>query len=321
MKKIVQKVREAKGKLVFTYSLVILAMVFWGFSFIWTKMLLHDLKPISIITLRLIISVTFLIIVGISIKRLQKLKLEDVGLIALLAFMEPFMYFLGETNGLKYVSATISSILIALIPLFTPFAAYLIYKEKLNVVNFIGIVVSFLGVSLVILKKDLSFNASFEGILLMFLAVFSAIGYSLVVIKAVNKYNIFSLIVYQNLFGAIFFLPLFLYFDLDHIRTVNFGIHILLPLIALAILASSLAFMMFTYGIKMLGIVKANTISNSIPVFTTIFAYFLLNEELILINLIGILIVLSGLLLSQLKKALHIRHRIFFFRKVNDLKE
>jgi len=116
MKKILQKIREEKGKLVFTYSLVILAMVFWGFSFIWTKMLLHDLKPISIITFRLLISVIFLIIVGISIKRLQKLKFEDVGLIVLLAFMEPFMYFLGETNGLKYVSATISSILIALIP-------------------------------------------------------------------------------------------------------------------------------------------------------------------------------------------------------------
>jgi drug/metabolite transporter (DMT)-like permease len=89
----------------------------------------------------------------------------------------------------------------------------------------------------------------------------------------------------------------------------------------LAILASSLAFMLFTYGIKELGIVKANTISNSIPVFTTIFAYFLLDEQLTIINGLGIIIVLTGLLLSQLKKALHIRHRIFFYKKPNDLKE
>jgi drug/metabolite transporter (DMT)-like permease len=267
------------------------------------------------------LSVCFLLVAGSLIKRLQKLKIEDIGLIAILAFLEPFMYFLGETNGLKYVSATISSVLIGLIPLLSPFAAYFFYKEKLNVLNFVGIAISFFGVILVVVKKDLSFNASTEGILLMFLAVVSAIGYSLVVVKAVKKYNIFSIITYQNLFGVLFFLPLLFYFDLEHLKTVNFSLAILWPLLALAILASSLAFMLFTYGIKILGVVKANTISNSIPVFTAIFAYFLLNEQLSFINIGGILIVLTGLFLSQLRKALHIRHRIFFFKKTNDIRE
>jgi drug/metabolite transporter (DMT)-like permease len=267
------------------------------------------------------ISSGFLIVVGILMKKLQHLKLEDIGLVAVLAFLEPFMYFLGETNGLKYVSATISAILIALIPLLTPFAAYLFYKEKLNVLNFIGVLISFLGVALVILKKDLSFNASLKGVILMCLAVVSAIGYSLVVVKAVKKYNIFSIIAYQNLFGALYFFPLMLYFDLEQIKTVSFNFGIFRPLLALAILASSLAFMLFTYGIKELGIVKANTISNSIPVFTTIFAYFLLDEKLTIINGLGIIIVLTGLLLSQLKKAFYNWYRILFLKKTNDLKE
>jgi len=321
MQRIKSKIHEAKGKLVFTYLLVLLAMLFWGFSFIWTKMLLADLKPISIITLRLLLSSIFLIIVGLSIQKLQRIKREDIALLAFLAFLEPFMYFLGETNGLNYVSATISSVLIALIPLLSPFAAWMFYKEKLNILNFIGIVISFIGVILVIIKRDLSFNASTKGILLMGLAVFSAIGYSIVVVKAVKKYNIFTIITYQNLLGTIYFLPLFLYFDYNHFKTVQFTFDILFPLLALAILASSAAFMLFTYGIKILGIVKANTISNSIPVFTAIFAYFLLKEKLTLINISGIIIVLAGLLLSQLKKALHIRHRIFFFKKSNDIKE
>jgi len=112
MQRIKSKIHEAKGKLVFTYLLVLLAMLFWGFSFIWTKMLLADLKPISIITLRLLLSSIFLIIVGLSIQKLQRIKREDIALLAFLAFLEPFMYFLGETNGLNYVSATISSVLI-----------------------------------------------------------------------------------------------------------------------------------------------------------------------------------------------------------------
>ena len=242
IKKIKTKIVEAKGKLVVTYFLIILAMIFWGFSFIWTKMLLFSLKPISIITLRLIISASFLIVSGLLIKSLQKMKLSDLALIGLLAFLEPFMYFLGETNGLNYVSATISSVLIALIPLLSPFAAWLFYKEKLNILNFVGILISFFGVTLVILKRDFTLNASTEGILLMGLAVFSAIGYSVVVVKAVKRYNVFTIITYQNLIGVFFFLPLFLYFDLDHFRTVRFTSQNTLLLLALAILASSAAF-------------------------------------------------------------------------------
>jgi drug/metabolite transporter (DMT)-like permease len=312
---------EAKSKLIITYIAVFLAMLFWGFSFIWTKMLLVHIKPISIITLRLIISGIFLVLSGILIRKLQKMKLEDIGLFAFMAFLEPFLYFLGETNGLNYVSATISAVLIALIPLLAPFAAWMFYKEKLTLINFLGILISFLGVGLVILKDDFSFNAEPKGILLMGLAVFSAIGYSVVVIKAVKKYNIFTIITFQNLIGAIYFIPLFLIVDLEHFQTVNLNVEILRPLLALAILASSLAFMLFTYGIRELGIVKANAISNAIPIFTAVFAYFLLDERLTVINITGIFIVITGLLLSQLKKGLHIRHRIISFRKVNDLKE
>jgi drug/metabolite transporter (DMT)-like permease len=315
------KIRDPKHKLLITYIAVIMAMLFWGFSFIWTKMLLEHLKPVSIITLRLIISVAFLVIVGTIIRKLQRLDLKDIKLIAFVAFLEPFLYFLGETNGLNHVSATASSVLIATIPLLSPFAAWFFYKEKLTILNFVGIVISFFGVALVILRDDNSFNASVEGVLLMGVAVFSAVGYSVVVVKAVQKYNIFTIITYQNLFGVIYFLPVFFIFDFGHIQTVQFSGQILRPLVSLAILASSLAFMLFTYGIKVLGIVKANTIANTIPVFTAIFAYFLLNEQLSWINIAGILVVLSGLLLSQLKKALHIRHRIFFFKKSNDLIE
>jgi drug/metabolite transporter (DMT)-like permease len=312
---------ENKGKLVFTYALVILAMLFWGFSFIWTKMLLEHLKPFSIITLRLILSSGFLIVVGLLIKKLQKIKREDFGLFILLAFLEPFLYFIGETNGLNECSATISAVLIALIPLLSPIAAWYFFKEKLGLINFAGILISFLGVSLVIVKQDYTLNASLKGILLMGLAVVSAIGYSVVVIKAVKKYNIFSIITIQNLLGAIFFMPLLLIFEFDHLKSVEMNRGIIYPLIALAILASSLAFMFFTYGVKMLGLIKANTISNTIPVFTAIFSYILIDEKLTIINILGILIVITGLLLSQLKKGLRIRHRIFWYKKISDIQE
>ena len=235
----------------------------------------------------------------------------------LLALFEPFLYFIGEAYGLKYVSATVSSVLIATIPLFSPIAAWYFFRERLSPLNLAGILVSVAGVLLVILDKNYQLNASFIGILLLALAVFSAIGYSVLVIKAAKRYNVFSIIFYQNLFGIVLFMPFFFYFDFGRFMAVEITLEILKPLLALAILASSIAFMLFTYGIRELGLVKANSIANIIPVFTAIFSYFFLHEILSYVNILGILVVLCGLFLSQLKKGMHLKNKIIPFRRLN----
>ena len=153
----------------------------------------------------------------------------------------------------------------------------------------------------------------------MILAVLSAVACSVLAVKLAAKYNVFSLIAYQNVIGLIFFLPFFLYFDYGHFIQVKFSWEIAKPLFALAIFASSLAFMLFIYGIQVLGIIKANTISNIIPVFTAVFAWYILDEKLNWVNIIGILVVLSGLSLSQLNKAIHLKN-IIIFRKINQKK-
>jgi drug/metabolite transporter (DMT)-like permease len=310
-----------KRHLSLTYIAILIAMFFWGFSFIWTKMLLQYHQPLSIVTMRLIISSLFLVTIGLVFKKLKPVKAKDFGPFLLMAFFQPFLYFIGETIGLNYVSATVSSVLIATIPLFSPVATWLFFGDKLKIVNLIGILVSILGVILLLVTDDFVFDASFIGILLMGLAVFSAIGYSILVIKMAKKYNIYSIITYQNLLGIILFMPFFLYFNYEHFINVKITAQILKPLFALSIFASSLAFMLFTYGVRELGIVKANAMSNLIPVFTAIFSFFLLNEKLSVINFVGISIVLCGLFLSQLKKKLHLQYLIIPFKRNNKSKK
>jgi drug/metabolite transporter (DMT)-like permease len=308
---------EVKKKLIFTYFAMFLATLFWGFSFIWSIKLLEFYEPFTIVLFRLIISTVFLVPIGFFTKRLKPLKKKDIKLVALLALFEPFLYFIGEAYGLKYVSATVSSVLIATIPLLSPVAAWYFFREKLSTLNFIGILVSVAGVFLVILDNDFRLNASLAGVLLLALAVFSAIGYSVVVTEVAKRYNVFSIIFYQNLFGILFFIPFFAYFDFEQFLTVEITFEIIKPILALAILASSVAFMLFTYGIRELGLVKANTIANIIPVFTAIFSYFFLHEILSYINIFGILVVLSGLFLSQLKRGMHLKNKIIPFKKLN----
>lgn len=282
------------------YLAMLLAMIFWGISFIWTKQVLDTYKPITIILFRLTISGIFLITIGRLTKLLVPLKKGDVKLIFMLSFFEPFLYFLGENFGLNRVSSTVTAVLIATIPLFSPLAAYIFFKEKISAMNFIGIVISVVGVLMVVLKNDLTLAADIYGILFLMLAVFSAIAYSIFVVKVSDRYNVFSIIAWQNLFGSFLFLPLFLIFEMGHFTETGFQKTAILNIFYLAIFASSLAFMLYTHGIRNLGVVKANTLSNIIPVFTAIFAYFLLDEKLTIRNMLGILIVISGLLLSQI---------------------
>lgn len=283
-------------------------MLFWSFSFVWVKIVYLVYNPITTVFLRLIISTALLFIIGKSIGRIQKINKSDRVQLVLLAFFEPFLYFMGESFGLKLVSSTLGAVIISTIPLFSPIAAYFFHKEKISPKIVLGILVSIIGVGVIIFNKQLNLIASPVGIALLFLAVGSAVAYSTVLKNLASKYNPLTLISYQNLVGIIFFLPPFLIFDLQYFISAQPTTEVWLAIIQLAVFASSLAFIFFTYGLKYLGINKSNIFINAIPVFTAIFAFFVLNETLSFQKMMGISIVIGGLFLSQAKlKFLKIR--------------
>ncbi|WP_421918076.1 DMT family transporter [Marinifilum sp.] len=283
------------------YASIVMAMLFWSFSYVWVKIVYLVYNPITTVLLRLIISSFLLFIIGKSLNRIQSIKKEDRLHLILLAFFEPFLYFLGESLGLKLVSSTLGAVIISTIPLFSPFGAYLFHKEKISSKIVLGIIFSVIGVGVIIFNKEFNLVASPLGIALMFLAVAAAVGYSIVLKGLASKYSPLTLISYQNLIGIAFFLPLFLSFELNHFLSAQPTLKVWIALIELAVFASSLAFILFTYGIKHLGINKSNVFINAIPVFTAIFAFFVLNETLSFQKMIGISIVISGLFLSQAK--------------------
>ena len=267
----------------------------------WVKIVYLVYNPITTVLLRLIISSILLFAIGKSLNRIQKINKADRRQLILLAFFEPFMYFMGESFGLKHVSSTLGAVIISTIPLLSPVAAYFFYKEKIGTKTVVGILISIIGVAVIIFNKQLNLIASPSGIALMFLAVASAVAYSIVLKNLASKYTPLTLISCQNLLGIGLFLPSFLIFEWQHFINASPTAEVWIALLQLAIFASSLAFIFFTYGLKHLGITKSNIFINAIPVFTAIFAYFVLNETLSFQKMLGISIVISGLFLSQAK--------------------
>lgn len=285
------------------YVAVVMAMFFWSLTFIWYKDVFEFYKPLTLVTLRLSISSAILFVTTAIIGKLVRINRSDIKYFMLLAFFEPFMYFVGETYGMTMVSATLAAVIISIIPLFSPIGEYYFYKQRITLMNFMGILVSVVGVSIVIFHKGFEqIDANPYGVLLMLLAVVSALGYSLTLRKLTSKYNVFSIITYQNTLGTLYFLPLFLVFELNHFISVGVSIKSMIPILELAIFGSTIAFLLFTYSVKHLGVTSANSFTNAIPVLTAIFAYFLIGETITMVKMVGIAVVVMGLFLSQIPK-------------------
>jgi len=274
-------------------------MLFWGFSFIWSSLLLKYYQPVTIIFIRLVISSAFLFLLIRILGKREKLARSDYGLVFLSALFNPFFYFLGENYGLKYSSPTISAVIIATIPVFSPLVGYLSFREKLAPVNFIGIAISFAGVLLMLVAPDLSLAADIKGVIFLFGAVFAALLYSVTLRKLTLKYSALTLIAFQNLIGIFLFMPLFLLFEAKYAASVSLNAEIVSSILLLAILASSVSFVFFAHSVKLLGISKSNIFSNLIPVFTAVFSYFMLSEQFTLRKIAGILLVIGGVYLSE----------------------
>jgi drug/metabolite transporter (DMT)-like permease len=276
-----------------------LAMIFWAFSFIWFKIANKTFQPITIVFFRLFFSVIILTTYLVIAKGFMKIRKGDLKLFLMLAIFEPFLYFIGESFGLTYVSATVCSVLISTIPVFATLGAWIIFKEKLTKINYAGIILSFIGVLVFILNKNGTFSYNIKGLSLLLFAVLSAVGYNLTLSRLVGKYSPVYIVNVQNLIGATLFLPLFIISDLKTFIHSSFTPGMFLPILALAAFASCGAFILFAFSVSKIGILKANVFTNFIPVFTVLFAFLIMGDRLTFQNIIGMIVVIAGILMSQ----------------------
>jgi len=275
-------------------------MIFWSFSFIWFKIANETYLPLTIVFIRLVIAVVLLTIFLFLTGGFVKIKKADRKYFFVLALFEPFFYFLGESYGLTYVSATVGSVIISTIPVIAALGAWIFYREKLRIINYAGIILSFIGVIIFILNKDGAISFNIKGLVLLLLAVLSAVGFNLTLNRLVGTYNPVFIVTVQNIIGVVLFLPIFLFADLRQFINTPFAAKSFIPIIELSVFASCGAFILFAYSIQKIGVSRANVFTNSIPIFTAVFSFFILGDKLTLQNIAGMAIVITGLFMSQI---------------------
>ena len=286
------------------YSLLAFAAIVWGISFILTKELFvteAHITVLIILTFRLLLATAITIPTLLLLKKLEPIQKGDLKWFLILAFLEPFIYSICETNGVKLVSGSMSSIIVATIPLFVPFGMAAAYREKIRSVTLIGILMSLIGLALMLFlggENNLDMNP--RGIAWLFGAVLTAVVFTIVLVKLVGRYKPFTITAYQNLFGCLYFIPLMLLLDGSSLPLLSYSPKMIGLLVILGVFCSTLAYIFYNLGVEQLGATSACIFTNAIPVFSLIAAILIGQETLTWSKPLGIIIVIAGVVIAQI---------------------
>ena len=295
---------------------LIVSMIIWSWSGIAIQKALTVLPPFTMIILRFVPSVLLMLVIGLifrnnSLLGLQKLDRKDLPLFLIAGFCQPFLYYLLETFTYSTLSSpTIAETLLSTSPLLSPVFAALLLRERVTKFNILGILISTGGVFALTLigSKDFSIG-NYWGILLAFAAVSAAVVDSIMMRKVPLKYTSLSFIFYAQLISLCFFIPIwFVREGPQAINDLRFTIYNLDTQIALGcvayltIFASVIAFILFCYALRKIGVTQANAFNNIRPAFTAIWMLLFFGEQLPIGKWIGIGLIIFGLFVCQKKE-------------------
>lgn len=288
-----------------SYFFLILAVSFWGLSFIFSKSLLAHVTPIALIFFRVTLASVLL---GICCwlffpQPLREITRKEWLNLLALSFFEPFLYFIFETYSLKVTDATIVSVIIATIPIFTVLMSVFYFKENLSVFNVFGVFLSVVGIVVMLLPEfsDVSFNP--YGILLAFGAVAASVGYSYFIRTINDRFHSVFIVACQNVMGFFLFLPLFVVMHGVSGMRAQFAALALpgvaLNIVLLTVFCSALAFVLYVIALQKVGLARSNIFTNLIPIVTAVAAYFVIDEKFTLYKILGTLVVIAGVFCVQ----------------------
>lgn len=294
------------------HLLAIFTILVWGVTFSSTKILLPDFAPAEILFIRFFIAYVFLSLLCVKLHTqcIAFVSFSNEILFILAGLSGGCLYFLAENVALLYTTASNASLLVAINPFFTGLLFAFVYGKKLSRFFILGFFVSFVGIFLVIFQGELSLQIYPIGDLLCILAGIIWSVYTLVLEMIFARFKgISHLVILKRIFfyGLLFTLPFTLYqsgilqgdFHTLQDFTRYTKVSNLANLFFLGLVASGLCYLSWNASLKLLGSLKASAYIYSVPVIGVIAACVSLGEVLSVYIIIGGILTLLGLFLSQ----------------------
>jgi drug/metabolite transporter (DMT)-like permease len=269
--------------------LLFLTMI-WGTTFITTRTALNGVSPLVLLGLRF--SIGFVILFVVFIRRMLRVTRMDLWA----GFVLSVIFFIGnalQTTGLKYTSAGISGFITAMSVVLVPPIAAVILREKARLSAIFGIGLATVGLALLLLGDSL--NISLGDTLTLGCAVAFAFHIVFVTKYAPQTEPTVIVAVQLAISAAASFIMAAFTQTLQAPST-----DALLVAIYLGVAATALGFVLQVYGQRKTTATRAALIFTMEPVFAAFFAYIVAGETLTQRGLVGCLLILVGILASEL---------------------
>lgn len=278
----------------------VLVSVIFGFSFLITKEALDVFGPYQLIGFRFAAAALFLTVLRLLGIIKINLKGKKVGQLILLTLFQPILYFIFETNGINLTTASISGIIISLIPIAVTIIAGIMLRERATAIQLLFILLSVAGVAFIVVTGGgMGSGGHFMGIVLLVGAVVSAGFYNVMSRKLSGSYTPIEITYCMMWVGAIAFnLVSFIrelavgnpggYFDqLTNVKAVG-------ALIYLAVISSILAFFLLNYSLSKMEASRVAVVLNIVPVISVFAGVVFRNEVFYPAQIIGGVLILAG---------------------------
>lgn len=283
------------------YGLICITVLFWGISFVATKIALTGIPVFTLIFIRFALAAVIFIVL-IQRRTFPPFTRRDRIKIFLIALFEPGLYFLCETYGLQYTAAPKAALIIATVPIMVLIISFFLIGERSGVRSVLGIMLSFLGIGLLV-AGDTEFRFALEGPLigdlLIFGAVISASFYIVIARDLGRTYSALKITTAQICYGTAFYAPAFLW-ELPRIEWASVTWQSVGALLFLSICATVIAFLCYNHALTKIPAVRVAVFLNGVPLVTAVAAWLLLGETLSPTQIQGGLLVLTGVFLTNL---------------------
>jgi drug/metabolite transporter (DMT)-like permease len=275
-----------------------LFVFFWSSAFISGQFIVQSASPFAALSFRFFIVSIFFLLFSFYFREKILVNLNLIFQASITGILFHGFYlggvFFSYSVGL---SATLSALIVGLQPILTNILSGPILRERVTFIQWIGIILGFIGTVFVI-GYDIGSSIPILGIIASIIALIGATIATIWQKKFTNSMTLSVNNFYQAL-AATFFLSL-ISFNFE-IPLINFDNRFILSMGWQIIMVSFGAYAILMYLLKTGTASKTSNLFFLVPPTTAIMAYFVLGEMLYAIDILGLLICTFGVYIATRK--------------------
>lgn len=282
----------------FAYLSIAIAVLLYGTTLTATKICMQYYTTPQLMTYRMLISTILFLPFIFTVYKNIRIDKKDIKLILLMMLCEPCLYFLFETNALKYTTSGQAGIVSSLEPVLLVIAARIILKEKFMKIVYFGLFLSILGSILLSISSDASETAP-NPLLGNFLELIAIILTDTCVITTkylMDKYPPFFLAGISVIGGLIFFTGL----NISSNGSFNVVFNMSLLVVVYLGILTVVAYALYNFAICTLPASKFSPFLFMLPIAAVFFGWFFLGETINEKQLLSCLLVFAGIYICQI---------------------